>query len=96
MSNKNIIFSMNGNKELYNELLRTVNRAATATDQIHNRQKRRGDPELKLLLGFNKKLGQNTENSSFNITRPELRLIQALLINVSATLYNSVIPNYKH
>lgn len=93
---KDIAFNLNGDKSLFTELSKVINRAADTTLQVHNRTKRREEPELKLLINLRKKFGQHTKNSTIFMSRAEIRLIQGILLNISATLYTSVIPNYKN
>lgn len=95
-SKRDIAFNLNGDKILFSELSKVINRAADTTVQVHNRTKRRAEPELKLIMSLRKKIGQNTENSTIYMSRAEVRLLQGLLLNISATLYTSVIPNYRN
>lgn len=93
MSIKYTQLTLDGNTELYSELTRVISRTADAVKQVH---KRRTDPELRVMISLHTKLVNNTANSTLHLSRAELRLLQSILINVSATLYTTVIPNYKN
>lgn len=96
MAKRDIKFNLDGNDILYGELTRVISRAADTSKQINSRDKRRRDPDLKILTDLQQVLGRHTANSTLLLSRAEVRLIQGLLLNISATLYTSVIPNYRN
>lgn len=96
MAKKDIKFCLEGNSVLFDELVRVINRAADTAKQLHSRDKRRRDPDLKIILNLQQTLGRNTSNSTLFLSRSDIRLIQAILIGLSSNLYTNIIPNYKH
>lgn len=82
-------------KPTLDALIKVINRAAQAMMQTQNREKRRNDTELRALTSIKKKVASAAPGSPISLNRPEVRLIQALLVTTSSTLYTTIIPNYK-
>lgn len=83
-------------QEQVSAIQKVVNRAYEAMIQTQNREKRREDKELKSLARLRLLVGGASPGSNIVLNRPEVRVLQGLLIATSSTLYTSVIPNYKN